>query len=86
MFSFNKHLESWKGSFNFFTLELDVHQNITACSVLHNIGIETGDTTVSSDCRDINIQNCLQKIPNGPVPPARTEGISKRIAITNGFF
>ena len=61
---------------------------ITACSVLHNIGIERGDTTVSSDCRDINIQNCLQQIvnANGPVPPARTEGISKRIAITNGFF
>ncbi|XP_061179002.1 putative nuclease HARBI1 [Saccostrea echinata] len=61
---------------------------ITACSILHNIGIERGDTIVSSDCRDINIRNCLQQIvnANGPVPPARNEGISKRIAITNGFF
>ena len=69
VFSLNKHLESWKGSFNFFTLELDVHQNITACSVLHNIGIEKGDTTVSSDCRKLSPANC-----QWPCSPCKNRG------------
>nr|XP_034324835.1 putative nuclease HARBI1 [Crassostrea gigas] len=56
---------------------------ITACCILHNIGIERGDTIISGDCRELNVADCQQAVINAH---PRADGVAKRASITQSFF
>lgn len=56
---------------------------ITACCILHNIGIERGDTTITGDCRELNVADCQHAVINAH---PRADGVAKRASITQGFF
>lgn len=56
---------------------------ITACCILHNIGIERGDTIISGDCRELNVADCQQAVINAH---PRADGVAKRFSITQAFF
>jgi hypothetical protein len=58
-------------------------QYITACVILHNIGIEKSDIFVSSNCLDLDPMQCLN---NGPLIPHLNNGCRKRDEIARMFF
>ena len=56
---------------------------ITACSILHNIGINRSDIFINNNCLDLDVVQCI----NNEIPvPQNNDGYRKRNEIAHMFF